>query len=197
MATPIWLVVELYVQCDCCEKYHIECTQIFRNQSGGLYHSIFKGTFSVWGKIKHGVLQGLILGPLFFLIYVNDLPNIIAKPSKSILSADDRSKIITNPSPSKFKEDINNIIDNINDWFRENSLSLNFDKSNFLQFRPKIVTNVIKKRSCEELIKETKFLGLDIYSSLSWKNHIDQMMIKLSRACNAIRYVKHFMSEYT
>jgi len=69
---------------------------------------------------------------LFFLIYTNDLPNIIADPSKPILFADDRSKIITNPSLSKFKEDINNIIDNINDWFRGNSSPLNFDKTNFL-----------------------------------------------------------------
>jgi len=72
-------------------------------------------TFSEWGKIKHGVPQGSILGHLFFLIYVNDLPNIIADPSKPILFADDTSIIITNPSPSKFKEEINNIIDNIND----------------------------------------------------------------------------------
>jgi len=52
---------------------------------------------------------------LFFLIYINDLPNIIAEPLKPILFADDMSIIITNPSPSKFKEDINNIIDIIND----------------------------------------------------------------------------------
>jgi hypothetical protein len=53
------------------------------------------------------------------------------------LLADDTSLIITNPSPSKFEEDINNIIDNINDWFRSNSLSLNFDTTYFLKFRPK------------------------------------------------------------
>jgi len=52
---------------------------------------------------------------LFFLIYINDLLNIIADPSKLILFAEDTSIIITNPIPSKFKEDINNIIDNIND----------------------------------------------------------------------------------
>jgi len=138
---------------------------------------------------------------LFFLIYINDLPNIIADPSKLILFADDTSIIITNPNASKFKEDINNIIDNINDWFKGNALSLNFDKTYFLQFRPRNNYEINVKISCDnKLIKETKntkFLGMGTDSSLSWKNHIDQMMIKLSRACYAIRYVKHFMSQDT
>ena len=145
MAALGWLVVELQGQRGCCVKYVVDCTQIFRNESGSLYHSIFEGTFSVWGQIKHGVLQGSIPGPLFFLTYINDLSNIIAKPSKPFLFADDTSKIITNPSPSKFKEDINNIIDNINDWFKGNSLSLNFDETYFLQIRPKIGIKLIKK----------------------------------------------------
>jgi len=93
--------------------------------------------FSEWGKIKHGVPQGSILGPLFFLLYINDFPNIISDSSKPVLFADDISIIIANPGPSKFKEDINNVINNINDWFRSNSISLNFDKMYFLQFRPK------------------------------------------------------------
>jgi len=158
-------------------------------------------TFPEWGKIKHGVPQGSILGPLFFLNYINDLPNIIADPSKPNLFADDTNIIITYPSPSKFKEDINNIIDNIYDWFKSNSLSLNFDKTYFLQFRPKNSHGINIKISCKnKLIKETKnakFLGLDTDTSLSWKNHIDQMMIKLSTAYYAIRYVKHFMSRDT
>jgi len=94
-------------------------------------------TFSEWGKIKHRVPLGSVLGPLFFLIYINDLLNIIADPYKLVLFADYTSTITVNPSPSKFKEDINNIIDNINYWFRGNSLPLNFDKTYFLQFRPK------------------------------------------------------------
>jgi len=86
-------------------------------------------TFSEWGKIKQGVPQGSILHPLFFLIYINDLLNIIADPLKPVLFADDTSIIIANPSPSKFKEDFNNITDDINDWFRSNSLSFYFDKT--------------------------------------------------------------------
>jgi len=64
---------------------------------------------------------------------------------------------------------------------------------------PKNSYEIDMKISCHnKMIKETKntkFLGLDTDSCLSWKNHIDQIMFKLSRACYAIRYVKHFMSQ--
>jgi hypothetical protein len=80
-------------------------------------------TISEWGKIKHSVPQGSILGPLFFLLCINDLPNITADSFKPVLFADDTNEIIANSSTSKFKEDFNNLIDYINDWFRSNSLS--------------------------------------------------------------------------
>ena len=96
-------------------------------------------TSSEWEKIKHVVPQGSMLGLLFFLIYMNDLLNIIADPSKLVLFEDDTSIIIINPNPSVFKDDINNINDDINDWFRGNSLALTSYKTYFLQFRPKII----------------------------------------------------------
>ena len=138
---------------------------------------------------------------MFYLIYINDFPNIIAELSKPIVFADDTSIIITNPSPSNFKEDINNKIYNINVWFRGNSLSLNFDKTYFLQFSTKSNYEINIKITCDnKLIKETKntnFLGLDIDSSLTWKTHIDQVIIKLSRTCYAVSYVRHFMTQDT
>jgi environmental stress-induced protein Ves len=108
---------------------------------------------------------------LFFLLSINDLPNITADPLKPVLFAADTSVIIANLIPSKFKEDINDIIDDKNDWFRSNSLSLNFDKTDFVQFRPKNRYETNVKITCDnKLIKETKnikFLGLNIDSSLS------------------------------
>ena len=128
-----------------CEFYGFRCktNALLRSYLSDRYQRVLINnsssnttTFSEWGKIKHSVPQGSIHGPVFSLIYINDLPNVTDDPSKPILSADDTSIIITNPSPSKSKEDINNITDNINEWFRSNS-SLNFDKNYFLQFRPK------------------------------------------------------------
>ena len=57
---------------------------------------------SNWELVKHGVPQGSVLGPLFFLFYINDLPIVTAKNAKLVLYADVTSFIITNPSPIEF-----------------------------------------------------------------------------------------------
>ena len=64
----------------------------------------FQSNVSNWGKVKHGVPQESILGPLFFLFYINDLPNIIKINSKPVIPADDTSIIITSPSPIDYKK---------------------------------------------------------------------------------------------
>jgi len=66
----------------------------------------YQSLFSNWGKVKHSVPQGSILGPLCFLFYINDLPKIIKIYSKAVLFADDTRLIIINPSPIDFKKDI-------------------------------------------------------------------------------------------
>jgi hypothetical protein len=61
---------------------------------------------SKWEHVKHGVPQGSILGPLLFLIYINDLSLTISKIANPILFADDRSIIISNTNPEEFKSNI-------------------------------------------------------------------------------------------
>jgi len=66
-------------------------------------------TLSIWTNIKHGVAQGSIFGPLFFLLYINDLPEIINNKSISILFADNTSILFTNSNLINYNKDIHRI----------------------------------------------------------------------------------------
>ena len=89
---------------------------------------------SDWELITDGVPQGSILGPLFFLLYINDLPNTISDLATPILFADNTSLIISNPDSSQLEKDINTVIQTLSRWFHNNLLFLNFEKTHFLQF---------------------------------------------------------------
>jgi hypothetical protein len=77
---------------------------------------------SKWGKIRCNIPQGSILGPLFFLLYINDLPNFVKNESKPILFADDTSIIVNISSPDDFVSGMMAIFKYLNRWFRANGL---------------------------------------------------------------------------
>ena len=93
--------------------------------------------FSKWEKVQHRVPQGSFLGPLLFLIYVNDLSKSVSDKSSPILFADDTSFIIANCDETEFKFNTNEIFNEINKWFHSNLLMLNYDQTYFLQFLAK------------------------------------------------------------
>jgi len=92
--THIWVVRRQTVKSSLMERY----------QRVALKDKINTINFSNWELVKHGVPQDLILGPLFFLLHVNDLPTVTAESVKVVLYADDTSFIITNPSPIEFAD---------------------------------------------------------------------------------------------
>ena len=75
---------------------------------------------SGWRTIKHGVPQGSILGPLLFLIYINDLPLLAGINSKIVPFADDTSTIITSSNQEELKTVLYNTLSDINLWFKAN-----------------------------------------------------------------------------
>ena len=137
-------------------------------------------------------------GPLLFLIYINDLSRTIGKLANSILFADDTSIIISNSNQDEFKTNINSVLNEIMNWFKNNLLTLNCNKTHFLQFLTKkkkeLQIQIVASHSIISNLNTTSFLGLTIDSTLSWKDHIAGLTSKLNKACYAIRPVKPFMT---
>ena len=81
--------------------------------------------------IECGVPQGSILGPLLFLIYINDLINV-SKSLYTVLFADDTNMFYSDKNPDKIMETINNELAKIDIWFKVNKLSLNTSKTHYI-----------------------------------------------------------------
>ena len=86
-----------------------------------------------------------------------------AKSAKLVLYADDTSFIITNPSPTEFANKLNKVLSDVNQWFKNNLLSLNFKKTTYLQFRTKnsqkIFPNITPMNNQITNNTNTNFLG--------------------------------------
>jgi len=112
-----------------------------------------------------------------------------------VLFADDTSIIVTGTNQSDFNVNTNQMFQDINTWFKDNLLTLNLNKTQYLEFRSKNYYNVDTLITCDQRCvdstSETKFLGLSINETLSWKQHIEQMLIQMRSACYALRNIKH------
>jgi hypothetical protein len=121
--------------------------------------------------VKYSVPQGLVLGSLLFLLYINDLPNAIIQNATPILFADDTSIIITGRDPHKLQDDLNITFYQISEWFQLNSLSLNISKTHFIQFTSKSLNdsdiNITYENNYISKVNDLNFLGLNINNTLS------------------------------
>jgi hypothetical protein len=158
-------------------------------------------TLSNWAKIKHGVSQGSILGSLLFLLYTNDLPKIINNKSLLILFPDNTSILFIISNLTNYNKDILTVFQIKNKWFKENFLSLNFEKTHNIHFITKNNQTTNMEIVCDDklipIVSHTKFLGINIDSTLSWTTHIEQLITKLSTACYIIRSIKPYTSHTT
>jgi hypothetical protein len=149
--------------------------KLFENYLGNRKQIVkYNQTCSAEAKITSGVPQGSILGPLLFLLYINDIENC-SNIVSMILFADD-TNIYHSHTCLKTLNDIMQIeINKIADWLIVNKLTINIKKTKFILFKsPKkrlnhSVTISINKRI--DQVKSISFLGVNIDEHLAWKNH--------------------------
>lgn len=134
-----------------------------------------EGKDSKFNNINMGVPQGSILGPLLFILYINDFYKT-ARLLKFVLFADDTTVYCHNSDVTQALQVASMGLNNIADWLAANKLSLNINKTKLLVFdKIKGDTPQFSLRFKDTLItscSSTKFLGVTIDNKLSWQEHI-------------------------
>ncbi len=151
--------------------------------------------------MKFGVPQGSVLGPLLFLIYINDLHKSI-KYCKTRHFADDTNLLIKNKSLKQLQKQVNLDLRNLCKWLKSNKISLNASKTELIIFRHpnKAINYDLKiKIDGKKIIPSNyvKYLGLLIDSHLKWNYHTDTLAPKLSRAIGMLSKIRHFVTNLT
>ena len=164
-----------------------------RNQT-----TVFKGVNSTSSTITLGVPQGSVLGPILFLIYINDITDIFTK-SKTILFADDMTLYLIGRSPEQLITTANQELQQLHQWCVCNRLTINTDKTYYMFFTnkktyylPELELNNCKIAKTNHL----KFLGVTFDDKMTFKLHINNLTLKISRHIALLYQIKDLMPSY-
>jgi hypothetical protein len=144
-------------------------------------------------QIRTGVPQGSILGPLLFILYINDLVNV-NNDVQLLMFADDTNMLMCDNNINSLEIRANLVLRDVSQWFKLNKLSLNVKKCNFMIFTTKKLNYDITLKIdnlCIDKVTKTKFLGVIINEKLSWENHIQLIMNKVSKSIGILRRIQN------
>ena len=163
---------------------------------------MLNGQCSGWGDISAGVPQGSILGPLYFLVYINDLTMDLKCNVK--LFADDTSLFTIVQDPNTAASDMNHNLELIKKWAHDWRMSFNpdarkqaveviFSMKNKAVDHPVIVFN----NTPVKVVDEHKHLGMFLDSKLSFSTHIKEVISKTRKGIGMLKYLSKYLPRHT
>ena len=143
-------------------------------------------------EIKCGVPQGSTLGPLLFLLYINDLPNT-SQLLNFRLFADDTNIFYSNKDPSVIENVINTELIHVLDYCAVNKLTINFSKTHYIIFKSvrkkEPVINIPNMQQKDHI----KYLGVYLDKYLNWEHQIKVVHSKVSKNIGIIRKLRYYV----
>jgi hypothetical protein len=152
-----------------------------------LQRVVINGQASKWGQIQAGVPQGSVLGPLLFLLFINDLTHVVNN-CNILLFADDTCLFIEVDNREETAQMLNEDLENIQNWARNWLVTFSPPKTKSLIISNKKDSNLnprVQLNGCviDEVTTHT-YLGLKFASNLRWNHHINDISIKARKRLN-------------
>ena len=141
-------------------------------------------------EISCGVPQGSILGPLLFLLYINDICNV-SQILEVILFADDTNVFYSHQDLHYLVNTMNKEMNKLSEWLKINKLTLNLEKTKYILFKPRqkrqyMPVDLFIDGTNINQVHETSFLGVVLDENITWKSHISYISSKISKSIGII-----------
>jgi len=150
-----------------------------------------------------GIPQGTILGPLLFLLYINDLPNCL-EHSQARMYADDTNLTFASNNIDDINYHLNQDLANVNKWLIANRLTLNQSKTEFMLIGSRQRIATFQSVPCFEIdgvpidkVSQVKSLGVYLDENLSWNRQINELTKKIASGIGALKRVRSFVAVET
>ena len=167
--------------------------------SGRTQYVVFDGVQSETHRVDCGVSQGSILGPLLFILNMNDICNV-SKLMFTILYTDDTCVYLGAQIYQKLFKLINSELNHLCTWFKSNKLSLNTGKTFYMVFhrarlKPNNNNDIIMDGNTLTKVNSAKYLSVIIDHKFNWINHIAYVKNKISKSIGIIYKARSVLSK--